>query len=165
MIEQAAAIISQASEFVSEKSRITTEKIDMWHDKTIQKRVFAICKASGDSTLMLFPSQFGGWRTPVEAYIAIQNGKDIGFCIYTQGKRINKLYEIAVLPEYRRLGVGRMLFNAYVNESVGKTLRWKTNSSGLGYRFYIGLGYSPIGKSPDGIELLYEESPISGILR
>jgi GNAT superfamily N-acetyltransferase len=135
------------------------DKVNMWKDKEVQKRVFALCKLSESAELKRFPSLFGGWRTPIECYILRIDNEDAGFIIYTNGIRVNRLYEIMVSPKFQGQGCGRMMFNMFHTESRGKTMRWKTLKTGGASQFYLQLGYSPKSASEDATEWEYEVEP------
>jgi ribosomal protein S18 acetylase RimI-like enzyme len=60
-----------------------------------------------------------------EILVAKQNGNTVGFVEYRHRRdEQTTLYNIAVFPEYRRLGVGRKLVQSLVNEAKERNKRY-----------------------------------------
>jgi ribosomal protein S18 acetylase RimI-like enzyme len=80
-----------------------------------------------------------------EVLLAKQNGNIIGFVEYRHRQdEQTTLYNIAIVPEYRRLGIGRKLVQVLVAEAIERKKRYislKCPEDLIANQFYEALGF------------------------
>lgn len=98
-----------------------------------------------------------GWKDKIT--VAIIDNEIVGFYYANVCKRLSRvtLYEIYVIPEMRKIGVGTVLLNDLINKTknAGKNiLRWLLNKKNSAYNFYKKNGFFPIAE--DKKHYIYE---------
>lgn len=84
-------------------------------------------------------------RNPTTSFIAEENGNIVGTILAGHDGRRGFFHHVAVLPEYQKLGVGRMLadsaMNALEKEGINKValVVFADNENGNGFWEHIGF--------------------------
>ncbi len=106
-------------------------------------------------------------RNPKTSFVAIEDEKFVGVVLAGHDGRRGFIYHSAVLPEYRKLGIGRMLvenaLDALKEQGISKVVLLAFSANELGNKFWESMGFGSredcTYRDKKLVEMVYNTNP------
>jgi ribosomal protein S18 acetylase RimI-like enzyme len=103
-------------------------------------------------------AQYDDGFSQAESRIILLDDRPVGRMLVDESERAFVLVDIALLPEYRKLGIGTRLLNDLLRRAVEarKPIRLHVLKSNPARRLYERLGFSPVNEESMYLEMTFE---------
>ncbi|MFS8086003.1 MAG: GNAT family N-acetyltransferase [Acidobacteriota bacterium] len=127
------------------------DELDAWGWDAQQQRLFL------DLQFKAQTEQYRQCYPKADSELILLNGNPVGRILIDRGETDILLIDIALLAEYRRLGIGTYLIRGLLDEA--RTVRLQVQRSNPALRLYQRLGFLPIAGDQIYIEMEWRAKP------